>query len=145
MKSGPALVGMLGVGVVTFILGYQTGRTSQTQPTALKVNPAPANNNNPQQPAKPSPPPADNTVYKVPVGNGSCKGPADAKVTIIEYSDFQCPFCSRVVPTLKQVTDTYGNDVRICFKQNPLPFHQDAPLAATAALAAALRARASTD
>jgi protein-disulfide isomerase len=129
---------MLGVGVVTFILGYQTGRTSQNQPSpmAQKANTPPANNNN--QPNKPAAPAqaADNTVYKVPVGEGSCKGPADAKVTIIEYSDFQCPFCSRVVPTIKQIVDTYGKDVRICFKQNPLPFHQDAPLAATASLAA---------
>ena len=70
------------------------------------------------------------------MGNAACKGPADAKVTIIEYSEFQCPFCSRVGPTIKQVLQTYGNDVRVCFKHNPLPFHADAPLASTAAIAA---------
>ena len=43
---------------------------------------------------------------------------------------------SRVLPTLKKIQDTYGNDVRIVFKHNPLSFHKDAPLAAKAALAA---------
>ena len=138
MKSGPALIGMLGVGVVTFILGYQTGRTSQVSPQAGGNKPSAAANpqQNPNQPPKPAAAAADNTVYAVPVRDAYCKGPADAKVTIIEYSEFQCPFCSRVGPTIKQVVDTYGNDVRVCFKHNPLPFHQDAPLASTAALAA---------
>jgi len=64
------------------------------------------------------------------------EGGSMPKVTIVEFSDFQCPFCSRVVPTMKQVKDTYKDDVKIVFKQNPLPFHKDAPLAAQAALAA---------
>ncbi|MCA9527556.1 MAG: thioredoxin domain-containing protein, partial [Myxococcales bacterium] len=73
----------------------------------------------------------------VPVGTSYAKGgPATAPVTIVEFSDFQCPFCSRVNPTMKQVMDTYGDKVRIVFKHNPLPFHQDAPLASQAALAA---------
>jgi protein-disulfide isomerase len=77
------------------------------------------------------------TVYKIPVGNSSyAKGPADALVTIIEFSEFQCPFCSRVNPTIKKIQDTYGDKVRIVFKHNPLPFHKDAPLAAQAANAA---------
>ena len=64
------------------------------------------------------------------------KGPADALVTIVEFSEFQCPFCSRVLPTTKQIFDTYGKDVRVIFKHAPLPFHADAPLASEAALAA---------
>src|SRR5579883_2357708 len=61
-------------------------------------------------------------------------GKRDAPVTIVEYSDFQCPFCSRVEPTLKQVRDTYGPDkVRIIWKSNPLPFHQNAKPASEAA------------
>ena len=67
---------------------------------------------------------------------GAAKGPADAKVTIVEFSDFQCPFCSRVVPTIQQIEKEYGNKVRVIFRHNPLPFHQDAPLAAEAAVAA---------
>ena len=79
----------------------------------------------------------DKTVYKVPVNPADpVKGPNDAFVTIVEFSDFQCPFCSRVGPALKQIEETYGNDVRVVFKQSPLPFHKDAPYAAEAALAA---------
>ena len=80
--------------------------------------------------------PDPKVVFKVPVGDGAVKGPKAAKVTIIEYSDFQCPYCSRVVPTIKKLTETFGNDVRIAFKHNPLPFHDKAQLAAEAAAAA---------
>jgi protein-disulfide isomerase len=72
----------------------------------------------------------------VAVGDAPVKGPAKAPVTIIEFSDFQCPFCSRVVPTLRQIEDEYKGKVRIAFKNQPLPFHNHAQLAAEAALAA---------
>ena len=65
----------------------------------------------------------DKTIWKVPVGESPAKGKADALVTIIEFSDFQCPFCGRVEPTLHEVMKTYGDKVRIVWKHNPLPFH----------------------
>lgn len=70
------------------------------------------------------------TVFKVPVGNSPFKGKADALVTIVEFSDFQCPFCKRVEPTLKQIEETYGDKVRIVWKDEPLPFHPRAVPAA---------------
>jgi protein-disulfide isomerase len=57
-------------------------------------------------------------------------------VTIVEFSDFQCPFCTRVNPTLKEIHEKYGDKVRVIFKQNPLDFHKSAEPAARAALAA---------
>jgi protein-disulfide isomerase len=68
---------------------------------------------------------------------GPAKGPANAPVTIVEFSDFQCPFCGRLTPTIKQVEDKYGDKVRVVFRQYPLPFHQNAQKAAEASLCAA--------
>jgi protein-disulfide isomerase len=68
---------------------------------------------------------------------GPTKGPATAPVTIVEFSDFQCPFCGRLTPELKQVEEKYGDKVRIVFRQYPLPFHQYAQKAAEASLCAA--------
>ena len=64
------------------------------------------------------------------------KGPAGAPVTIVEFSDFQCPFCSRITPTLEQVVSKYGNKVRLVFRQYPLPMHPNAAKAAEASLCA---------
>jgi protein-disulfide isomerase len=76
----------------------------------------------------------DKTVWKVPVeAKDPVRGPADALVTIVEWSDFQCPFCKRVEATMKQIHDSYANDVRIVWKDNPLPFHNRAKPAATLA------------
>jgi protein-disulfide isomerase len=82
-------------------------------------------------------PPEDNKVYEVKIDAAdAAKGDAKAPVTVAVFSDFECPFCSRVVPTLKQIEDTYGKKVRVVFKHNPLPFHKNAPLASEATLAA---------
>jgi len=77
-----------------------------------------------------------NKVYKVNTAGSPAKGPADAPIVIAEFSDFQCPFCSRVGPTLKKVQEVYGDQVRISWKHNPLDFHKDAPLAHMASVAA---------
>ena len=67
---------------------------------------------------------------------GPSHGPANAPVTIVEFSDFECPFCSRVVPTLKQVEQNYGDKVRLVYRQFPLGMHQHAQKAAEASLCA---------
>jgi protein-disulfide isomerase len=85
----------------------------------------------------PAPLPDGPPVERIAVpADGPSRGAATAKVTIVEFSDFQCPFCSRVQPTLQQVLTTYPDDVRIVFRHNPLPFHMNAPLAAEAAVVA---------
>jgi len=64
------------------------------------------------------------------------RGNPRAPVTIVLFSDFQCPFCARVGPTLDEVQRTYGDRVRIVWKHEPLPFHPNALPAAKAAEAA---------
>jgi protein-disulfide isomerase len=76
------------------------------------------------------------TVFKIPVGNSPVLGNPNALVTIVEFSDFQCPYCSRVEPTLKAVREKYGDKVRLVWKNLPLPFHPAAEPAAEAALEA---------
>jgi protein-disulfide isomerase len=78
-------------------------------------------------------PPAERVAVP---SDGPSRGPATAKVTIVEFSDFQCPFCARVNPTLDQIRASYPDDVRIVFRHDPLPFHNNAALAAEAAVAA---------
>ncbi|MBW2386055.1 MAG: DsbA family protein [Deltaproteobacteria bacterium] len=89
-------------------------------------------------PAQPSrrrgPDPAK--TYKVDTVGRPTKGPANAAITLVEFSDFQCPFCSRVGPTLKQVREEYPNDVKIVFKHLPLSIHPKAQGAHAAAEAA---------
>jgi protein-disulfide isomerase len=53
-------------------------------------------------------------------------GPKDAKITIVEYSDFECPYCSRGFNTIKQVLKEYPTQVRVLFKHMPLDFHPKA-------------------
>lgn len=89
------------------------------------------------EPERPSAPAEDKTVYKVPVSaKDPQKGPADALVTMVIFSDYQCPFCARVEPTITALLQKYGNDLRLVWKDNPLPFHQDAGPAAQLALEA---------
>jgi len=75
-------------------------------------------------------------IRYVPVEGSPAEGPSDALVTVVVFADYQCPFCSRVEPTLDQLQDNYGADLRIVYKNNPLPFHQDAMPAAELALEA---------
>jgi len=61
------------------------------------------------------------------------RGNPDAKVTIVEFSDFQCPYCARGATTVDEVLEKYGSDVKVVFKHFPLDFH---PWARPAAIAA---------
>jgi protein-disulfide isomerase len=95
-----------------------------------------------QKPQQPQPAQADpNAVYKVPVGNSPERGPKTAKVTVVQISDFQCPYCGRVEPTISDLEKEYGKDIRIVWKNDPLPFHQNAMPAAKAAMAAAAQGK----
>ncbi|WP_408097507.1 DsbA family protein [Peredibacter sp. HCB2-198] len=75
-------------------------------------------------------------TFPVEVGNAPAMGAKDAKVTIVEFSDFQCPFCAKGADILKQIKKKYGNKVQVAFKNFPLPFHNHAEQAAVAGLCA---------
>ena len=89
------------------------------------------------------PPPDDFTVWNVPVGDspvrvgdGSDPKKHDALVTVVVFSDFQCPFCKRVEPAMAQAAKDYGDKVRFVWKNYPLPFHNRAMQAAQVAMEA---------
>ena len=65
------------------------------------------------------------------------KGPEDAPIVLVEYSDFQCPYCARAQPSVAQVLQTYGDKVRLVFRDFPLAMHDNAQLAAEAGQCAA--------
>lgn len=63
-------------------------------------------------------------------------GPADAVITIVEFSDFQCPFCSRLADSMHELIELYPGQIRLVFRHFPLSFHEHAHLAAQAAVCA---------
>jgi protein-disulfide isomerase len=69
-------------------------------------------------------------------GDGPSFGPANAKVSVVEYSDFECPYCTRGAAVVTKLKEKYGDKVRFVFRQFPLAMHENAPLAAEASLAA---------
>jgi protein-disulfide isomerase len=75
---------------------------------------------------------------RVPVDSAGfpARGPAGAAVTVVVFSDFQCPYCSRLKPTLEQLLANYPSQVRLVFRQFPLSFHAQAQKAAEASLCA---------
>lgn len=73
---------------------------------------------------------------KIPVAGAPVTGPTDAPVTIVEFSDFQCPYCAAAVPQIRQILQSYPKQIKLIFKQFPLEEHPQADLAATAAVAA---------
>ncbi|MBI4682197.1 MAG: thioredoxin domain-containing protein [Nitrospirae bacterium] len=90
-----------------------------------------------QPPLAPQRPAVDiNQVFNLPVGSSPIKGRKEAPVTIVEFSDYQCPYCSKLQPILNQVLAAYPKDVKLVFKDFPLSFHQQARNAAKAARAA---------
>ena len=64
--------------------------------------------------------------YRVPADGAAATGAGLPLVTLIVFSDFECPFCARVAPTLREILARYPTEVRLVFRHNPLPFHRHA-------------------
>ena len=121
--------------LVGLVVGIAIGRaTSSTAPTTVAQRPGtpPAR----QRPA------ADTTVFRLPIEDSPVRGPADALVTVVEFSDYQCPFCRQASATVTQVEKKYAGKVRLIMKQFPLvSLHPQAMPAARAAVAAGMQGR----
>jgi protein-disulfide isomerase len=76
-------------------------------------------------------------VYRPPrqavEAKGPSRGPATAPITIVEFSDFECPYCGRAEETVSEVMRVYGDKIRLVYRDLPLPNHAAAPKAAEAA------------
>jgi protein-disulfide isomerase len=75
-------------------------------------------------------------AVNIPVNNAPVRGAANAPITLVEFSDFQCPFCIAATPQLEAVLKAYPSQVKLIFKQFPLDSHAQAPLAAASSLSA---------
>ncbi|MEZ4408591.1 MAG: thioredoxin domain-containing protein [Polyangiales bacterium] len=128
MSKGAAAISIIMALVLGFVVGNITGSKAPAEPGSEVNSEASANNGGGGG--------RQADAERIPVGNSPMNGPASALVTIVEFSDFQCPFCSRVEETMRRIRQEYGNDVRIVWKNNPLPFHNNAEPAAEAAMEA---------
>ena len=73
---------------------------------------------------------------QIPTAGAPTKGPADARITIVEFSDFECPYCSKAALQVDTILQAYPKDARLIYKHYPLPDHPHAKMAAAAAVAA---------
>jgi protein-disulfide isomerase len=84
----------------------------------------------------PQPPKLLDDPVTIPTAGSPVRGSADAAVTLVEFSDFQCPYCLVAVAKLNAVLEAYPGKIKLIFKQFPLDMHSQAALAAAAAIAA---------
>jgi protein-disulfide isomerase len=75
-------------------------------------------------------------VWDIPVDGSPVYGNPSAPIVIVEFSDFECPYCNRVAPELERLTQKYPNEVALVYKHFPLNFHKAAPAAHAASIAA---------
>jgi protein-disulfide isomerase len=129
MKVSAIVTLLVGL-VVGFAIGHATG-TGTPSPIATRPTTAPAR----------APRPADTTVYRIPVDDSPIRGSADALVTLVEFSDYQCPYCRQAHATVQQAERKYAGKIRVVMKQFPLSFHPQARPAALAAMAAGLQGK----
>ena len=117
-----ALIGVIVGYAIATGMGANTA-PSPSQPTQVAQRPTPS---------QPPPPPPAGDVKPVDLKIDHIRGNPKAKVSVIEYSDFECPFCKRHHPTMQQIIDTYGDDVNWVYRHFPLGFHPNAQIAAEA-------------
>lgn len=80
-------------------------------------------------------------TQKIELGDSPRRGPDDARVTVVVFSDFECPYCTQAKTIAEQLIESYEDDVAVVFKHNPLDFHDQAFSAAMASEAARAQGR----
>ncbi len=119
----PALIILLIIGafflgsLVTKVQYLEKGTTQPQVAGAQAPQNQPVQQPQAQQPTGKIKPVADNEHIR---------GNKNAKITLVEYSDFECPFCKTFHPTTQDILKTYGDKVRLVYRHFPLPFHQNA-------------------
>ncbi len=128
---------------LAFAVGILVGYMAWGRNAAVAAAPAPAAvveqpaNNNPAAGVIVSPTPQRYVRYDIPTEGFPSLGPDDAEIVIVEFSDYQCPFCSRFHDqTYRALLDAYPGQIRFVYRNLPLSFHQNAMPAAEAALCA---------
>lgn len=118
---------VLGVNLAKAKSGQSSDNNTNTNTVAqVNTNTAPSNPT-----AQPTPTQPAQTVQTFNITKDDhIRGDFNAKVTLVEYSDFECPYCEKHYPTLKKILSDYGKDVRLVYKQYPLSFHPNAQKAA---------------
>lgn len=126
-------IGMVIVAVLLFAAGFFIGSLFQENQQLKKAAGAAVVAGNPTDAQAPQGPTEDTLAAMPAVTNDDyIRGNKDANVVLVEYSDFECPFCARFHPTTQQVLDEYGDKVALVYRQYPLPFHPNAQAAAEA-------------
>jgi len=128
LVSGTVFMGM---GSITDAIG-KVKLTAAVAPSGTNPTPAPT----PTPTPTPTPAPSAPAKLTLDYSTAQFQGKADASVIMVEYSDFECPYCERVLPTIEQVKTAYPN-MKFIFRQFPLSFHPNAQKAAEASLCAA--------
>ncbi len=123
------LVGL--VIIISFATGFLWFKVQALQQKLGSVNQAGTGNQQPQQPQQ-------NLKAMPPVSDKDhIRGSSKVQVVLVEYGDFECPFCKRFQPTMQQVSKEYGDKVAWVYRHFPLPFHQNAQKEAEASECAA--------
>jgi len=117
----PILFGLLVV--AAFFLGSLSTKVSYLEKGATSASSTPPSNTATQEPQAPQP---QNAKAAPVTERDHIKGNTNAKITLIEYSDLECPFCQRFHPTMQEIMTEYGDKVRWVYRHYPLAFHANA-------------------
>ncbi len=124
---------ILPLAVLLFVSGYLFNKVSYLEKTVLGTNTALGN----QAPAAAAPQQPEEPSYNLDkvreVDSGEhIRGSKNADIVLVEYSDYECPFCKRFHESVKQAMDEYGDKIAWVYRHYPLPFHQNAQMEAEA-------------